>query len=318
MPKIERNASLASTPRAQAVSRPSAPVVTIAPKGTVTEYAGQATPPKELVPRGTNVSKSASPSSLWGEAPKGVELSPEAFDKLSGPEKKRFIETARAEQRELGAEILARIEVLDARWKNSRLSTRTEALREFQERRGNRLDAGSRRKLDGLIDRSEASQRKINELRAKIDLLPKTPESKKAKAELRNELARELRRARDEQSKVVKEATEVVDAVGLRTDRLVTTEQIIDPTAPAPGSGESLLDKVQRFFKFDWFFNAVCADKTKDLFTQSVERRGAQIAEEGKAKLDAIRVKENLDLERVRNSFPLPLGEGQGEGLTNR
>ena len=47
---------------------------------------------------------------------------------------------------------------------------------------------------------------------------------------------------------------DVVDAVGLKVDRLATTEQIIDPAAPAQGSGGSLLDKIGRFFKLDWFF----------------------------------------------------------------
>lgn len=300
MPKIERSSSLVSTPRIQSVSRPSAPEVT-APKGPVTEYAGQAAPPRDLLPKGANVSKSASPSALWGEAPKQVELDPVAFEKLAPAEQKKVVEAARVERKELAGEICDRVEVLDRKWGHSRLSTRTEALREYHERRGGRMDRGSRRKLDGLVTRSEESQRKINELRAKIDQLPKTPEAKKAMVELRNELSKELRRARDEQSKAVKEATAVVDAVGLKVDRLATTEQIIDPTAPAEGSGGSLLDKIGRFFKLDWFFNAIgeAFNMIQSSFTQSVERRGEQLKEEAKAKLDFKRALANVKQDRV-------------------
>jgi hypothetical protein len=263
MPKLERASSLTSTPKVQSVSRALAgtPVATVATAtapstGPVTEYAGQAAPPKELLPRQASVSKSASPSALWGEAPKQVDLDPEAFKKLSPSEQKKVVEAAKVEREKLGGEIVQRVEVLDKKWNNSRLSTRTEALREYADR-GRRLDRRSRQRLDGLVVRSEESQRKINELRVKIDALPKTPEAKKAMVELRNELARELRRARDEQSKVVKEATEVIDTAGLKVERLAVTEQIIDPSAPAQGSGDSLLDKIVRFFKLDTFFGFV-------------------------------------------------------------
>ncbi|MDP1825986.1 MAG: hypothetical protein Q8L48_22165 [Archangium sp.] len=303
MPKIERSSSLVSTPKIQSVSRPSAPDVTV-PKGPVTEYAGQAAPQKDLLPKQQNVSRSASPSALWGDAPRQVELDPVAFEKLAPAEQQKVVEAARVERKELAGEIVDRVEVLDKKWGHSRLSTRTEALREYHERRGGRMDGGSRRKLDGLVKRSEESQRKINELRAKVDALPKTPESKKAMAELRNELAKELRRARDEQSKVVKEATAVVDAVGLKVDRLATTEQIIDPTAPAEGSGGSLLDKIGRFFKLDWFFNAIgeTFDKMQSSFAQSVERRGERLQEEAKANLDFKRARNNVKQDRVAAS----------------
>ena len=295
MPKIERTSSLVSTPKAQSISRPSAPEASTL-KGPITEYAGQAAPAKELVPRGAAVSRSASPSALWGDAPKQVVLDPAAFAKLSPADQKKTADEARTERKQLSGEINERIEVLDGKWKNSRLSTRTEALREYYDCKGNRLDAGSLRKLDRLLDRSEDSQRKINELRVKIDQLPKTPESKKARVELRNDLARELRGARDEQSKVVKEATEVVDAVGLKVDRLVTTEQIIDPSAPAVGSGGSLADKIQRFFKLDWFFKAIGEfDTVQSSFEKMVAKRGERLAEEAKVKLDNHRVQDNLN-----------------------
>ena len=301
MPKIERSTSVTSTPRAQVVSRASV-TVPAAPKGSVTEYAGQAAPAKELVPRGANLSKSASPAALWGEAPKQVELDPAAFAALPPAEQQQVVEAAKVEHAQLGGEIVERVEVLDRRWNHSRLSTRTEALREYHEHSGRRLDGRTRRKLDGLVVRSEESQRRINELRVKIDALPKTPESKKAQVELRTQLARELRRARDEQSKAVKEATAVVDAAGLKVDRLAVTEQIIDPSAPAQGSGGSLLDKIVRFFKLEWFFDSIgkTLESATQTFAQQVQKRGEKIAEESKAKLDDLRTREQQQSAQVQ------------------
>jgi len=315
MPKIERPSSLVSTPRAQSVSRPSAPEAT--QKGPITEYAGQAAPAKDLVPRGVTVSTSATPSALWGDAPRQLELDPTAFAKMSAADQKKTVEAAKAERTQLSGEIVQRIEVLDGKWKNSRLSTRTEALREYSDLRGGRMGAGSRRKLDRLLERAEGSQRKINELRVKIDQLPRTPEAKKAQVELRNELARELRRARDEQTKVVKEATEVVDAGGLKVDRLVTTEQIIDPSAPAAGSGDSLADKIGRFFKLDWFFKAIgdSFDTIQSSFARSVEKRGERLAEEAKVKIDQHRVKDNLKQATVASENAAQAQEAEAQML---
>ncbi len=257
MPKIERTSSLTSTPKAQAVTRTATPATgstAAAPKGAVTDYAGQAAPPKELVPRGKQVTTSASPSALWGEAPATNELDVDAFQKLSPAEQQAQLTTLREERQQLSAQIQARLAKLDIKWNNSRLVTRTEALRDYQEQTKH-LDPATKQELDGLLHRAEASQRSINTLRAKIDRLPKTPEAKKAQAALRTQLAKELRAARAEQSKVVKAATTVVDQQGLKADRLAVTEQVIDPSAPKPGSGDTLLEKVTRFLHLDGFLD---------------------------------------------------------------
>lgn len=292
MPKIERSSSLASTPKVQSVSRPSAPAGPAAPSAPagwgapkaapVAEYAGQTAPSKDRAATGPNISKSASVNALWGDAPKQVNLDEAAFKALSPADQKKLVEAAKAEQAQLGTEINQRVEVLDKKWNNSRLSTRTEALREYQERGGHRMGRRQREKLDGLVTRSEDAQRKINVLRAKIDALPRTPEAKKQQVELRNELAKELRRARDEQSKVVKEATAVVDGQGLKVDRLAVTEQVIDPSAPAQGTGGSLLEKITRFLHLDTFFNFVSGwvaevDKTQ---AQTLDAKIANTADQ--------------------------------------
>ena len=306
MPKIERSSSLASTPKAQSVSRSTAtPAAELKPTAPPTGWGPKSASQKEqkeLAPQGETVSKTATPDALWGEQPQKVDLDFDNFKELSPAEQKKVVEAAQIERAQLGTEINQRVEVLDRRWKNSRLSTRTEALREFHDRGGRKLDRRTRHRLDGLVVRSEESQRRINELRAKIDALPKTPEAKKQQVELRNQLAKELRRARDEQSKVVKEATELVDQQGLKVDRLAETEQIIDPSAPPPGSGQSLLEKIARFFhleSFFTFFETFVQGRT-DTFAEKVEQRGKKIDEEIKQK-ELDRVYSTL-LERTRNA----------------
>jgi hypothetical protein len=199
------------------------------------------------------------------------------------------------------------------KWNNSRLVTRTEALREYQESTQH-LDPATKKELDALLQRSEASQRKINELRVKIDRLPKSPEAKKGQVELRNQLARELRHARDEQSKVVKAATAVVDAKGLKTDRLASTEQIIDPSAPAPGSGQTLLEKIGRFLKLDWFFSSIgqAFATVQEHFSQAIHRRGETWAEETKVNREK-RVVEERQQDALRSEKKLEQADEEPE-----
>lgn len=292
MPKIERNAPAAVTtnPKAPAVTRTTSSAEVAAPASWAapqpapsTGYAGQAAPKKDLVPKQQQLTASADPSALWGDAPKPMSLDKAAFAKLAPAEQQQVLATVAAERDQLGKEISARVEQLDRRWNHSRLVTRTEALREFQDHSGH-LRPHRRQQLDGLLDRSEAAQRRINELRARIDRLPKTPEAKAEMKALRSELAHELVALRAEQSKVVKEATAVVDADGLKVERLALGEQVIDPSAPAKGSGGSLLDKVLRFFELDGFLSSV--REVQDAFSKELDRRAEAREEDLKARLD--------------------------------
>ncbi|MFT3711264.1 MAG: hypothetical protein QM817_26840 [Archangium sp.] len=266
----------AAAAKPAATPAPSAPV-----PATAATYTGTAAPQRELIPNGKQVATSASPNALWGEQPKRASLDREAFAKMTPEAQAKAMAECKAEFDQLEVDIQKRVDQLDHKWNNSRLSTRTEALREYQEN-SRRLSPRRRHDLDKLLVRSEAAQKRINELRAKADALPKTPEAKKEQAALRAELARELRRARDEQSKVVKEATAVVDGDGLKVDRLAVTEQVIDPSAPAPGTGESLLEKVERFFGLSDFFHWVSVTFVGDLLKKSESESNEREAESEK------------------------------------
>ncbi len=321
MPKIERTTSLPSTPKTQGVTRTqstqSTPAATALPTSPGATFAGQA-PTRELIPAGKPVATSASPNALWGDQPKPVSLDRAAFEKLSPAEKKEVFARCAEERNRLGQDIEQRVEQLDKRWKNSRLSTRTEALREYEEN-GQRLPPHRRRDLDRAVDRSESAQRKINELTAKIDQLPKTPEAKAEMKALRTQLARELRKARDEQSKAVKEATAVVDAEGLKVDRLATTEQLIDPSAPKLGSGDSLADKVVRFFHLDQFFSWVVSKFdlstfVTTTFSQQVKERSERLKDEGDRKLQKLRTDGDREFQKLREELAY-LAASESRGL---
>ncbi|MFO0600667.1 MAG: hypothetical protein U0228_35490 [Myxococcaceae bacterium] len=307
MPKIERapssvsNVSVPTSPgvaKTATVAKPSAPAPSAPPPAA--QYAGTQAPARSLIPTGTPVSKSADPGALWGEQPKPLNLDREAFAKLSPTDQAAALQKCRERRDQLGGEINHRVDELDHKWKYSRLSTRTEALREYQDR-SEHLSPQRRQQLDALLAKSEGAQQRINELRAKADALPKTPEGKAQMAELRKQIAHELRRARDEQSKVVKQATAVVDADGLKVDRLAVTEQVIDPNAPKPGSGKSLLEKVAEFFHVDAFFQ--WAVKTfsglTEMMQENFERRAEERKEEAIHDQDDRRRRDRLERTRV-------------------
>jgi uncharacterized protein YnzC (UPF0291/DUF896 family) len=302
--KIERSTSLPSTPRAPAVSRanavtPAAPAQPVArARAAEAVFAGQAAATvSALTPAGQQVATSADPAALWGSPAPAPEASPpsvDAFRAMSPAAQTSTLESIRAERAQLGQEIEARVEQLDRKWRHSRLSTRTEALQHYEGASG-RLPRGKRRELRAHVIQALEAQARIEELSARVAELPKTPEAKREQAALRAELAKELRRAREEQSKAVAAATAILDQEGLKVDRLAVTEQIIDPTAPAQGSGGSLLDKVLRFFFLDELMGSFLR-ALKD--SMDAETRRTQARSEAQAEEQQARVRRRIEDER--------------------
>ncbi len=317
--KIERPPQVTTGSRAAAVvSRPkdAAPAAQVAaPSSSPTRevpaaaFASQAAPARELVPRAQQLSTSADPSALWGASPaSSAAPSQEAFAALPPAEQATQLAAVRGERDEMAKEIGALVEQLDRRWNNSRLKTRTGALKHY-EGEGRHLGRGQRRELRELVARSEAAQQRIDALTTQADALPKTPEAKREQAALRAELAKALRQARAEQSAAVKAATALIDSEGLKVDRLAVTEQVIDPSAPKAGSGGSLLEKIARFFHLDTLC-AVFFDLMKVTLDtgrkQSEERQETQ-----KAELDARRDRQRVD-ERLFTELRTQEADAQG------
>lgn len=303
--KIERSTSLPSTPKISGVPRAAVTAVTTPANGTpAPEVSGSFSAEalkKELIPAGKHISKSADPGSLWGATIKADDLDPEAFLKLPPQEQRARIHELRERRDELGAEIQARVAELEKKWRYSRLVTRTEALRDYQDQ-SKHLDGTSRHRLDAALDKSEAAQQRINRLLAEAAKLKGLDKNDPVVAEQRKKLAAELRRARSEQSDAVKVATEVVDDQGLKVDRLAVTEQIIDPNAPKPGSGGSLLEKIAKFFHLDFLINTVqhFIDFVSHIGEKKqVEAKREQEQDQARARQLASDLKKRLDREQA-------------------
>jgi hypothetical protein len=262
--KLERTTSLPSTPKAAAVAR-SAPVAAPtpvekaqAPAAPTAVFTADEPKRAELATGQRYLAKSAAPDALWGEVSNEVsagadDFDPKQFAALSPAQQQDQLQALRTQRNELKSQIEARLQQLDVKWDRSRVSTRSEALREYQEASRN-LDPATRHELDGLLNRAERAQRTINHLRVETDKLGHKGPRHTAE---RDRLAAELRRARADQSKAVAAATTLVDDQGLKADRLAVTEQVIDPNAPAPGSGQTLLEKFATFFHLDFLIGVV-------------------------------------------------------------
>lgn len=259
--KIERPPSLPSTSRAQAVSRtqptsgvevearlsgaPAAPAFT---EGDLR---------KELLPQGQHLTRSAAPEALWGAAPSRRSPFPDVaeFRRLPPEERVAKLEAMKAAREELKREIQDRVAQLDRTWRHAHLKTRTASLRDFEAKHPE-LTADQQQRFESALRAAEAAEAKVKALAEKAKAFG--PESKKdpAQAEARRQLASELRKAREEQSKAVAAATAVIDEAGLKVDRLANAEQALDKNAPPPGSGRSLWDKIVSFFDFTAAINS--------------------------------------------------------------
>jgi hypothetical protein len=209
-------------------------------------------------PAGQHIATSADPEALWGAAPPRPQrhFDVAAFQKMSPGERKARLEALRARQQELKREIHERVEQLERKWANSRLTTRTRSLRDLQAKCP-QLTADQAQRLEAALKAAEAAEQRVNRLAEQAKSFGPDSQKDPAQDEARKQLASELRKARAEQSAAVKAATAVIDEAGLKVDRLANAEQLLDRNAPPPGSGQSLWDKILGFFDLGWAINAL-------------------------------------------------------------
>jgi hypothetical protein len=192
-------------------------------------------------------------NSLWTDKP----VRPEPFDagafaKLPPAERRAQVDKLKARREALRGQIQERLGELDRQWKGSHASTRSHALRQYQHRSRN-LDRATQQKLDGMLDRADAAQVKIDGLRKAGDQAGAGPPNAPEGAEV----AAALTKARTEQEKAVTEAATLVEAKDLKSDLLAVAEQIIDVNAPASGTGESVLEQLAEFFHLDSLISTI-------------------------------------------------------------
>ncbi len=217
----------------------------------------------------------------WG--PKSVAAAPPSYDvdtftAMPLDAKKAELSKLQAKKTAIEGRIANRTAQLDERWSGMKVSSKSEALREYHDR-SKRLDPVTRQQLNGLVSDAEQSQRKINELRAQADGMCRPAECTAEQTRERRTIAVKIVEQRQSQTAKVQEAQEVVDTKGYKADRLAVTEQLIDPDAPAEGSGFSLLDELADLTSvselIDWVFDQI----------KEVQEERRELEEEKQAKL---------------------------------
>lgn len=207
-----------------------------------------------LAPRGQHVPTSADPGALWGaerpQADPQLRAAMQDFKKLTPEAQQAKIEELKTKQDELSKKMLARIETLDARYKNMRNVTKAEMLRNLSDK-SQLMTPEEKAHLDELLKKADGVAQRIEEAKAQAAALPDKAHCTPAQAEERTKLARHIKNLRGKLSDATKAATNYVDSLGLRSDRLAVNEQKIDPNAPPAGSPSSLLSMISEWFSLN-------------------------------------------------------------------
>lgn len=254
LPTVARSTTPVST---SAVSK-SAPLHGEAAPGFDAKGAAK---PQALNPKGEHVPTSADPGALWGAERRQGHGSPELraamteFRAMSPEAQKAKIGELKTRQDELSKKMLARIETLDARYKNMRNVTKAEMLRELSAQT-EVMTPAERGHLDVLLDKADGIARQIEELKAKASTLPDSKTATPAQLEERKTLARQIKNARSRLSDATKACTNYVDSLGLKNERLAVNEQKIDPGAPPKDSPSSLWGMMKEWFSINTFIGA--------------------------------------------------------------
>lgn len=241
-------------------------------------------------PQGEAVSKTALPNALWGQvALEGSKppLSALTLKNLSPEQAKTKLAELEKRKTALEERIGGRMEELDHKWNYMRLTKRTEILKSYIAQSG-ALPPEQRAEVETAIKDSEGAQAKIDDLMADVKALKAAhPGAKKpGTPEERKELAKKLWAARHEHSEAVKGATEAVDDAGLKIERLVITENQIDPTGGANSQYGSMAGLVGQYFEVTFMMDTVqqlyfgpMASMVKELNRQAADGEKRKIIE---------------------------------------
>jgi hypothetical protein len=221
---------------------------------------------------GTHVATSAQPEALWGGNSERAQIA------ALSPEKRAEKLTELQGQRDaLQAKIITKVAELDTKFANAPTATKTRALREYVQS-SQHLDASTKAEIHKMVEQAERCEKRIERLQQRqAGLGPAKGASVEMKRK-RAELSAELRAARNEETSSVKHAIRVIDAKGLKVDRLAVTQQVIDPKAPKKEDGDSLWGMVKKFFALSqlcsWVYELVekrMADREEEKHTRERE-----------------------------------------------
>lgn len=285
---------------------PVAPVEPSKPMEVKTLYGEKPKHESVRTGEGKAVSTSANTSQLWGQAVlegSRPPLAAQNLKSLSPQQAQAKLKEVEGQRNEVAGRIAGRAEELDKKWKYLALAKKTEALKDYLTQTTN-LSPELRAEIEAAIKQSETAQARLLELRDEVRALkPHKETGKNGSPEERKALAHKLWTARQEQQKGVTAATEAVDAIGLKIERLALTEAHIDPTQGASSPNGSMVALVTRYFELTFMYEALKSlisflmDMVKDM------QRDAAEAAKRKQIEDAWRQRDDL-MRRIMRELP--------------
>jgi len=229
--------------------------------------------------QGKAVSTSASLKQLWGqEAIAGANppLAARRMGNCSHAERPKKIAETQQKMAECEKKVEGRVEELDKKWKYMSLQRKTESLKEYLAATPN-LTPENRAEIENAIKISDDAQVKLNALREEVrQLRPDKNTGKNGTPEERKALAHKLVVARRAQSEAVTAATAAVDAVGLKIERLMLTEDKIDPTGGQNSMFGSLKALIGQYFELSFSLQVLFSMNTEFMREMEQDRIEAQ------------------------------------------
>lgn len=206
--------------------------------------------------QGQAVSTTASLKQLWGQQAIAGANPPLAMRtqlmRCPAADRPKKIAETQKQMVECEKKVEGRVEELDKKWKYMSLARKTESLKEYLAATPN-LTPERRAEIESAIKVSDEAQVKLSALREEVKLLrPDRATGKNGTPEERKALAHKLLTARRAQSEAVSAATAAVDAVGLKIERLMLTEDKIDPTGGESSLFGSLKALIGQYFELSF------------------------------------------------------------------
>lgn len=229
--------------------------------------------------QGTAVSTTASTAQLWGQAAiEGANppLSVRMLKSCTASERPKKIAEIQQKMAACEKNVEGRVGELDKKWKYMHLAKKTEALKSYLSATPN-LAPETRVEIEAAIKVSEEAQAKLAVLKERVrELRPDPSTGKNGTPEERKALAHKLLEARRAQSEAVTAATETVDAVGLKLERLALTEDKIDPSGGEGSLFGSLKALIGQYFELSFSLHVLFTMSSDFAREQEQDRIEAQ------------------------------------------
>lgn len=237
---------------------------------------------------------SADPAKLWGKRePEEDHFDPAEFQKRTPADRGSALQRLRGRAEHMKLGLREHVLVLGHCWRELRSEGRAKALHHYHDHV--RLPDEAKGEIRVALVRADAAKEKIEAL--------STEQQGGSKLDQALRGGRVLL-ARIEQASAVGEAAKVIDDKGLQVDFLAHTEQIINPAAPKPGSGHTLLEEIKDYLNVVAVIQTmetIIANLRDSIEKQDEERRRADKEDAEKARMTASDLKKRMEAARTRD-----------------